>query len=408
MAEIGMMRPLKCLIAVIRRLARDRRGNVAMMFGLMLMPLVLAAGVGSDYAQALNFKSQLQAAADDAALAGASIYTPTSSTGQVTQVADNYMSNAIKSLPANKGVTYTATPAIVTSGATTTGYTVAVTATAQVSTSFMALGGITTMNVSVSATAENPVVTGTFNTGGFVSFACDLNEVYWYVVPSGGGVPPKAAMNLLWSNNSAAPPASVNFSVVASQQIGFALENTTGGRNPALGGCNYGNNMYGSHPGDTQWLYSSLQPPSKSWNVAPGGGGTGTHGVYETTQDCALVVEQGVTVGGKTTFPAAPQNTCFTSSGSGENTDVFNGAGNLTGICNNCGNSGATTMTTVMKNAAPSCAGLGGNTYQYDWNDMGAPVDSYNYGNDMQYTFSCAGNGSGNAGVNSAGVILIK
>ena len=90
---------------------------------------------------------------------------------------------------------------------------------------------------------------------------------------------------------------------------GFAFKNVTGARPTSLGGCNYGNNAYGAQPGDTQWFYSSLQPPSASYNIAPGGASTGTHGVYPTTQDCSLVVEHGTTSGGSTTFPSALQGT---------------------------------------------------------------------------------------------------
>jgi Flp pilus assembly protein TadG len=404
--EIDMIN-LSFLSKYTRRLIRGDRGNIAMMFGLMLVPLTIAAGLGIDYEQGQNFKNALQGAADSAALAGASVYTSQTSYSTATTVAQNYMNNAEKTLPPHTSVSYTVTPATLTANGSTSGYTVAVTATATVQTSFMAIMGINTTTISVSATAEDPVVNGNFNLGGFVSYACDLNQLYYYIVPSGGGVPAKSAMNLLWSNNNASPPASVSFSVTAGQQIGFALENTTGARSTSLGGCNYGDNMYGSHPGDTQYFYSSLQPPSLDYNKAPGGGSTGTHGVYETTQDCSLVTEQGVTVAGKTTYPAAPQNSCYTTSGSGENTDSYNGSGSLTGICSGCGSSGTTTMKTVMNNAAPSCGQLNGNSVQYNWNDMGAPIDSYNYGNDMQYNFSCTG--SGGAGVGGAtGVILIK
>ena len=50
------------------RLTRGSKGNVAMLFGLMAVPLVLVAGIGVDYSNALNFKTQLQSAVDSAAL----------------------------------------------------------------------------------------------------------------------------------------------------------------------------------------------------------------------------------------------------------------------------------------------------------------------------------------------------
>lgn len=47
------------------------RGTVALVFGLSLVPVVLAAGISLDYARALNARQQLQNAADAAAMAGA-------------------------------------------------------------------------------------------------------------------------------------------------------------------------------------------------------------------------------------------------------------------------------------------------------------------------------------------------
>jgi hypothetical protein len=47
---------------------RDRRANVTMIFGLLLVPVLFAAGMGVDYATAARKKSKLNAAADSAAL----------------------------------------------------------------------------------------------------------------------------------------------------------------------------------------------------------------------------------------------------------------------------------------------------------------------------------------------------
>lgn len=379
---------------LLRRGGNDDRGAVAVLFAIMLVPLVAAMGAGVDYARAVQFRSALQAITDDAALAGASAYVISSPAGQTlgTTAATNYMNNAITALATNNGVSFTVTPGTTSSNGTVTAFTMTVKATAAVPTTLMSLWQ-RSMPISTTAVATNPIVTASFNTGGFVSYACDTNIVYWYVVPAGGGVPAASAMTELWSNNNANPPSTATFQVAASQSIGFALENITGARPTALGGCNYGNNMYGSHPGDTQWFYTSPQPPDASYNIAPGGANTGTHGVYPTTQDCSLIVEKGTTSNGSTTFPTAPWGSCYTASGNGENTDN-DGSG---AICFGCGT--GPTMATEMVNAAPTCAQLGGNAYQYDWNDMGAPVDSLNYGNDMQYQFSCSGPGNGTAGV---------
>jgi Flp pilus assembly protein TadG len=54
---------------LLRRFAASRRGNVAMMFGVALVPLTIATGVGLDYARAALAKSQMADALDAAALA---------------------------------------------------------------------------------------------------------------------------------------------------------------------------------------------------------------------------------------------------------------------------------------------------------------------------------------------------
>jgi Flp pilus assembly protein TadG len=55
--------------ALLRRFAGSRRGNVAMIFAIALVPMTIATGVGLDYARAALTKSQLADAVDAAALA---------------------------------------------------------------------------------------------------------------------------------------------------------------------------------------------------------------------------------------------------------------------------------------------------------------------------------------------------
>jgi Flp pilus assembly protein TadG len=61
------------LLKRARRLLRDftisTRGNVAMMFGIALVPLLVAAGVGLDYARSALVRSQMSDALDAASLA---------------------------------------------------------------------------------------------------------------------------------------------------------------------------------------------------------------------------------------------------------------------------------------------------------------------------------------------------
>ena len=49
--------------------ARDARGNVALLFGLSLIPLLIGVGVAVDYGRALIVHERMQEAADAAGLA---------------------------------------------------------------------------------------------------------------------------------------------------------------------------------------------------------------------------------------------------------------------------------------------------------------------------------------------------
>ncbi len=354
-----MMKYPPLFLNSLGRLARDCHGNVAMMFGFMVLPLVLAAGVGSDYAQVLSFKNQLQNATDAAALAGASAYTATSGTTTPVQVATNYMNNAIKTLPSNSGVTFTVTPAQAASGANTVGYTVQVSASASVSNAFMAMAGIKTTKASVTATAENPVTTVSLSVTGFSSAACDANTVYWYPIPSGSTastyVPSKADLTQIWTNTVKNPPAPSPITLTSSsEQIGFAMQNVTGQL------CGYGTNSHGGTQGSSHMFYSNLFPPGKQ--------------AYSkvTTNNSLQVVA----------LPAGQTLASFLPTLPAKN------------------------FTSNSPMAAPTCGQIGNQTYVYAWNDMGGTTDDLDY-NDAAYTFSCAGvNGSTNG--KSSGVVLIK
>jgi len=59
------------LSEAIRRFRRDRRGNVLMMFGLAIIPLMGVVGVAIDYSRASNARQALNSAIDSAALMAA-------------------------------------------------------------------------------------------------------------------------------------------------------------------------------------------------------------------------------------------------------------------------------------------------------------------------------------------------
>jgi Flp pilus assembly protein TadG len=130
----------------VRAFRRSNRGNVAMMFALALVPLMIGAGVGLDYARAMLVRQQMSEALDAAALAVGS------STGLDH---DSAQTLAQKFFSANYTVDPTAfgTPTITipATGYTSTG-SVVINATDPMPTVLVKLVGITSLPVTVSST----------------------------------------------------------------------------------------------------------------------------------------------------------------------------------------------------------------------------------------------------------------
>lgn len=61
------------LFKIVQLLCLDRRGNIAILFGVTLAPLMLAVGIGIDYSRALLVRNQDQAALDAAVLAAVTV-----------------------------------------------------------------------------------------------------------------------------------------------------------------------------------------------------------------------------------------------------------------------------------------------------------------------------------------------
>ena len=105
------------------RLARDERGNVAVMFGLMAVPLMLFVGGAVDFGTAMREQSKLQSAADAAALSAASEINATNeariSKGEAIFAANNTSQSAADVQPdisvTSSNVTVTAETHIPTS-----------------------------------------------------------------------------------------------------------------------------------------------------------------------------------------------------------------------------------------------------------------------------------------------------
>jgi len=130
---------------LVRSFITSRRGNVAMMFGIALVPMTIAAGAGLDYARAALARSQMSDALDAAALAVGS----TSGLNQTTAQA-----LAQKYFDANyAGDTSNGRPVVTigTGGYTSTG-SVTIDASYNLPTTLLKVIGRTVMPVTTSAT----------------------------------------------------------------------------------------------------------------------------------------------------------------------------------------------------------------------------------------------------------------
>ncbi|NEU99412.1 pilus assembly protein TadG-related protein [Bradyrhizobium uaiense] len=67
---------MSTLIRTISRFRRDRSGNIAMTFGLVLLPLVVAVGCAVDYSRANQIRSKLISAADAASVGAVAKQSP--------------------------------------------------------------------------------------------------------------------------------------------------------------------------------------------------------------------------------------------------------------------------------------------------------------------------------------------
>jgi Flp pilus assembly protein TadG len=79
--------------------ARDRRANVAMMFGFLALPLIFGIGMAVDYGTAARLKSKLNAAADSAVLAAVTPAMMTQSNAVAIQAAKNMFIAQTTGLP---------------------------------------------------------------------------------------------------------------------------------------------------------------------------------------------------------------------------------------------------------------------------------------------------------------------
>ncbi len=148
------------LRALISSFRVNRRGNVAVITALALLPMVAAMGCAIDYSMASMIKTKLQAAADAASLATVSINSSVlitakamSGSGTVSggsTFATNYFNANLAQAPESNGYKNLTPSATVTRSGTTV--TATVSFTAQVPTYFMGIMGY--QNIALSGTSS--------------------------------------------------------------------------------------------------------------------------------------------------------------------------------------------------------------------------------------------------------------
>ncbi len=248
-----------------RRAKSKQRGVYALAFAVLMIPLIGVVGCAVDYARIVQYKSDLQNAVDEAAIAGAAALTNTDSTtaqSVAASVATNYFNRAI--LPASLSVS---APTVVTNTSSTAklpngngAFTVQVSASARVSNTLFAIF-VPSVNVSATGTAAEPLVTADLSLGHVNNQACDANTLSIYLVPKNSAGTAYdysiTALNALPQSSfvTVGPTATSSLPAIgANQPLGIRLQNITGG-----GTCNWhGTNQYGSQPQSYNLFYSSL------------------------------------------------------------------------------------------------------------------------------------------------------
>ena len=148
----------------VRAMKRDKRGNAAITFGLMAVPLIAIVGLGVDYYRELSTKARLDSAADAAALAAINTMQAYLLANSQTQTAATLTSNAETAgqtqaysvFKANAGTAETVAPVTpsVTLGPDATSplmIDATVTYSAQMPAVFGGLVGVNTLNVNGSS-----------------------------------------------------------------------------------------------------------------------------------------------------------------------------------------------------------------------------------------------------------------
>ena len=133
----------------VRRFARDRRGNIAVIFAIALVPILAFVGAAVDYSRANAARSSMQGALDSTALMlSRDLAQGTISASDIATKASAYFKALYTSTDANNvsvTVNYTASTS-------STASNIKLTASGQIVTQFMKIAGFPTMDFSTKAT----------------------------------------------------------------------------------------------------------------------------------------------------------------------------------------------------------------------------------------------------------------
>ena len=180
--ECTMRNVLTLWVLRWNRLIADRRGNVAIIFGLCLLPMLGLAGIAIDYSVAAAAQARLNSIADAAALAAVSVAeNPNLTTPSQTQ-AQGMFTSALKTMP---NVTLSA-PVTLTPTLTATSLAVKVDYTATVQTTMSNIIGISSLTISGTASASRAmpkyldfyIVVDTSGSMGIPTAAADQQTLY--------------------------------------------------------------------------------------------------------------------------------------------------------------------------------------------------------------------------------------
>jgi Flp pilus assembly protein TadG len=145
-----MSRQSPKLLGLLRRFAGATDGNVALIFGIVVVPLISFVGAAVDYSRANMARTSMQAALDSASLmVSKDLSAGTITTAQVSAKAQAYFTALYTNKEAS-GITISSTYTV---GTGTTGSTVQINASGSITTDFMKLVGFPNMGFSASSTA---------------------------------------------------------------------------------------------------------------------------------------------------------------------------------------------------------------------------------------------------------------